>query len=607
GVEPQRVQVLDDGFYWGHTFLTAAFPVDVPALGYSVVCVSDRAAEVGLKEESVWEPWGGAGGSGRQIQEPDYALDNDLVSARLDPGSGGLVGLLDKRSGTEWIPPGQRAGIFQYCLEENQGMTAWTIGRFLERRDLVSGGKLKRLHTGPWLNAWQWTRELGNSKLKLDISLRHGSPRVEFRLEVDWRQIGDAERGIPHLKVRFPLSASGPVGRYEIPFGAIDRDLTGGEEVPALRWAEMVADDGAGVVLTNTSKYGFNIEGDSLNMTLLRGSIDPDPLPDLGDHVIEYALAPHGEGWAAADSVREGEQANLPLVVGSCDFQSGDLPTSTSYVTLEHGGVRLVAVKKSQDDDAVILRLAEVNGEASEVSLTLGGGIVPAGAQAVEVDAMERPVAVSSARLEGETLKVRLPAHGMTAVRLGASLAQIDLGPADLPALGLFLRLLGVELPLDLDQHLGVRIQGGVHLLEVWKVALHLGDRPLLSRDGILGLQDLGVQLPDHLAQLLTDALAAHDGPGHGDARAEEGQEGDELGANHKLQHAPLSSDGYPPRVGRRRLPAWTWKDTLTTPPATHSHKPGHVRGSPCPQEVSAVATSRSASRTASPVVRSCS
>jgi len=415
GVEPQLVQVLGDGNYWGHAFLDIAFPVEVPALGYRAVCISDRAAELGLKREQNWEPWGGSI-DWRRIEAREDALENDQVRAVLDAGSGGLTSLVDKGTGREWVPAGQCSGIFQYCLEQNQGMTAWTIGRFLERRDLAGGGKLSRLHSGPWLNAYRWTRDLGNSKLELDITLRHGSPRVEYRLNVDWRQIGDKDRGIPHLKVRFPLAASQPTGRYEIPFGALERDLTEGEEVPAIRWAEMLDADGQGVVLGNTSKYGFNIEGDSLNMTLLRGSIDPDPLPDLGEHIIEYSIAPHGPGWAASDSVGEGEQVNLPLVVASCDFQAGDLAASHSFASMDPGPARLVALKRAQDGKGVVLRLAEVDGLDTEVSLTLDPAL--AGARATLVDAVERPMEGGVADLRDGVLTVQVPAGGITAVRL---------------------------------------------------------------------------------------------------------------------------------------------------------------------------------------------
>ena len=110
GVDPQPVQVLGDGNYWGHTFVDVAFPVEVPPLGYRAVCISDRAAELDLKKDEGWEPWGGAGDSWRQLQAADDSLENDRVRAVIDPGSGGLTSLVEKATGREWVPAGKRSG-----------------------------------------------------------------------------------------------------------------------------------------------------------------------------------------------------------------------------------------------------------------------------------------------------------------------------------------------------------------------------------------------------------------------------------------------------------------------------------------------------------------
>ncbi|MFN2284264.1 MAG: glycoside hydrolase family 38 C-terminal domain-containing protein, partial [Anaerolineae bacterium] len=208
GAEPQRVQVLDKGGYWAHEYLTVAFPVHLPALGYRAVCISDRAAEFGLLQTDHGDPWAGQGGSSRADKPADFCLENEVLKVTLDPASGGLISLLDKRTSREWVPEGKRAGVFQYCLEANNGMTAWVIGTFLKQTDLLDGGTLKRLHGGPYVNTFRWTRRIGergdsrDTTLELDITVRQGIPRVEFRLRVDWREIGDKDRGIPHLRVR---------------------------------------------------------------------------------------------------------------------------------------------------------------------------------------------------------------------------------------------------------------------------------------------------------------------------------------------------------------------------------------------------------------------
>ena len=427
GAEPQRVQVLDRGKYWGHEYLTVAFPVQVPALGYRTVCISNRLAELGLSPGAARDLWSGEMGAWRTRLSPDYTLENEFLRVRLDPSSGGIASLLDKRTDREWTPNGKLTGVLQYCIEDNSGMTAWVIGAFLKREDLLDSGTLKKTQNGPYVQTFRWTRTINETTIALDITLRLGIPRVEFRLHVDWREIGHPGRGIPHLKVRFPLAVKTPQPRYEIPFGSINRDLSGGEEVPALRWADLSEEDGQGVTLVNSSKYGFNVDGDSLNMTLLRASIDPDPLPDLGEHTIEYALVPHGEGWSVGDCMQAGEEMNIPLVVTSCSFHEGNLPPTMSLVAKENQNVRLASMKKCQDSgdgrhrDAFILRLVEVDGMETETKLTLAPELLPERASAIEVDTLERPLDANSARLEENTLVVKLRAYGIASVRIGKS------------------------------------------------------------------------------------------------------------------------------------------------------------------------------------------
>ena len=417
GLEPRRVQVLEEGKYWGHAYRRAAFPVRAPALGYCVACVSDRAAELGLGREGVADPWAGSGGSARQHQPQDVTLENELLKVRLDPASGGIASLFDKRIGREWVPEGELAGTLQYCVEANEGMTAWRIGQFLTREDLHEGGKLSVVQDGPYLKRFRWTRAVSASEIALEITLRQGAPRVEYRLEVDWREMGSKEVGTPHLRVRFPLAVDQPQPRYEIPFGAIRRDMTEGEEVPALRWADLSEADGAGVTLANDSKYGFSVEGRTLNMTLLRASIDPDPLPDLGEHTIEYALLPHGAGPVIERAVQAGEEMNEPLVVSSCGFHAGVLPDAASLVRIAQPNVRLAALKRSEDGEAVVLRLVEVAGAETVATVTLSP-LWRAG-EARAVDLLERPVEGEEVWLEGETLLVRMAGHGIVTVRVG--------------------------------------------------------------------------------------------------------------------------------------------------------------------------------------------
>jgi alpha-mannosidase len=355
-------------------------------------------------------------GSWRTELAPDYTLENEMLKVTLAPSSGSIVSLVDKRSGREWVPEGKRLGALEYCLEVSNQMSAWVIGEFASRA-MLRDGTLKRIHTGAYINTWRWSGKINQTKLDLDITLRAGAAQVDFRLRVDWREMGDAER-TPHLRVRFPLAIEKPQARYEIPYGSIVRDTSPGEEVVGQRWADFSDADGTGMVLVNTSKYGYRLDGDTLGLTLLRASTHPDPLPDLGEHIIEYALIPHDGAGSVGAAMEAGESVNVPLVALSCGFQDGALPPTQSLVALDPTNVRLVALKQSQTGDGIILRLVEVEGQETEAYITLSTALADGLTSAVQVDTLEHPLAENGAMLDGQVVKVTVPAFGIVAVKL---------------------------------------------------------------------------------------------------------------------------------------------------------------------------------------------
>jgi hypothetical protein len=67
----------------------------------------------------------------------------------------------------------------------------------------------------------------------------------------------------------------------------------------------------------------------------------------------------------------------------------------------------------------LIVRLYETAGRETEAEVRLSPCLVPPNSPAIETDLLEQPLPASTARMEGEVLKVRLPAHGIATVRVG--------------------------------------------------------------------------------------------------------------------------------------------------------------------------------------------
>jgi alpha-mannosidase len=243
-----------------------------------------------------------------------------------------------------------------------------------------------------------------------------GVPRVDVKMQTEWH-----EKHIL-LKVAFPVSARSEKATYEIPYGSVERPTTRNTpaeqsqfEVPAQRWAD-ISDARHGFSLLNDCKYGYDAKNNVLRLSLLRSPEWPDPHADEGHHEFTYSLYPHAGTWREALTIRQGYEVNYKLIPMSVAKHEGDLPAEHSFVQADADNVVITALKKAEDDDALILRFYEWAGKESEVKILLPPGAVSAS----ETNLMEKTsgdlqirsgaVAVHSKPYEIKTVKVTFAA-----------------------------------------------------------------------------------------------------------------------------------------------------------------------------------------------------
>jgi alpha-mannosidase len=435
-IDPNALEVRDDAgkvvpaqfleqksFWWlHHEYIEIAFPAErVPGLGYRTYNVG-RATKPRTADGCTARITG-ISMQGAETDCFSYAavttgeIENELLKVVVEQDSGAIVHLIDKRTGVDLVPPGGRLGLLQYLLEAPQGMSAWNIGQIRERHDFTTGAVLSCPHKGPYLGTIRVAHTLHDSTFTLDISLTAGSPRVDFTLNTNWLERGGPDIGVPTLKVAFPLALSEPVARYECPNGSVERPIDG-REVPAQKWADITGSQG-GVTLVNESKYGFSASGDTLSMSILRSSYDPDPLPELGKHTVKFGLVVHDGAWTAGDATRAGYAFNMPLNVVNTDDHEGDLPMAQGYAELLTPSVMLSGLKRAEVGEALIVRLYEMEGTAITARLRLHPVLAAPDAPAVQTDVLEQPLAANSASMDGGVLSVDVPPFGMVTVKIG--------------------------------------------------------------------------------------------------------------------------------------------------------------------------------------------
>ncbi|NQU10011.1 hypothetical protein HQ590_04415, partial [bacterium] len=423
-------QVVGGGAYWGHQNVTVAFPVTVPALGYARYTVVEAAATPELAIGYELGTPAPAGPGTAWLTGPrhhcNYApaerspegIENEFLKIDLDPVSGGIRLLRDKTNGTTLVDPQVAAGVLEYAVERPHGMSAWSIDQ-TGPAQYPEVTALRRARLGPYQATIEVDFRIQESTLTVVYELRAGDPRLHLTIRGVWFQRGTPATGVPVLNLVLPLALQDARARYEIPFGAIDRVWNQREEVPALQWAQVSGQTHggqAGCLLLNDSKHGHSLDGNTLRLTLIRSSYEPDILPEIGEHEIRLAIRPFAGELPVSDAIREGQRFNHGLRVVSTDVHAGAWPTTGGFLKIGPDAVCLSAVKKAEAGNGIVIRVFNPTRRQVTARVEVDTGKLGKVAGAQEIDLLERPVAPSTAKATAGAVTVSVPAHGIASV-----------------------------------------------------------------------------------------------------------------------------------------------------------------------------------------------
>ena len=297
-------------------------------------------------------------------------LDNGILLVSFDE-KGFLSSVYDQRAQREAMQPGARGNVFQIHNDYPNQHDAWDVDPFYKetREEITDLQSIELVEKNQLRATVQIVRKFGKSTLTQRITLRAGSPRIDFHTEVNWHE---AHR---FLKVAFPVNVRAARATYEIPFGHVERPTHTNTncdqalfEVPAQKWADLSEGD-YGVALLNDCKYGYDIAGNVMRLSLLRASTAPDPLADHGKHEFTYSLLPHPGDFRLGQVVNQGYALNNPLQVVPTDAHPGPLPKSKSFFQVDRQGVVIETVKKAEKENAIIVRLYEAHGTRGPATL----------------------------------------------------------------------------------------------------------------------------------------------------------------------------------------------------------------------------------------------
>jgi alpha-mannosidase len=361
--------------------------VDVPPLGWTTIDTGEvHEAAAAATAVAVGAGW----------------MDNGYLRLEWDD-DGHLTRVFDLDHDREVLAPGACGNVFQLHEDRPRNWDAWDVDReyFDSATDLAGDAltgpvQIDLVEAGGLRGAVRFHRSFGDSVIDQTMVLAAGSRRIDFVTDVDWHE------DHKFLKVAFPVAVHTASARFEIQFGHLARPTHANTafeqarfEVCAQRWADL-SETGYGVALLNDCKYGYDVRGNTLRLSLLRAPTAPDPLCDRGRHRFTYALLPHAADLTAV--IAAGYALGAPLEIrtpaAAVDTAaSAARPAEHSLVTVPDPGFVVETVKAADDGRGVIVRGYEALGGRRRVRLMPG---VPCSA-AVRSDLLER---------DGEELEV---------------------------------------------------------------------------------------------------------------------------------------------------------------------------------------------------------
>jgi alpha-mannosidase len=294
-------------------------------------------------------------------------MENELLCVQWDE-RGLLTSILDKAADREVLARGAKGNLLQLYEDNPSRWDAWDIDSDYQKHgvDLVEMSRQDVEIAGGLRGAVRFTREFGRSRISQRMVLDAGSRVLRFECEVDWQEDHKL------LKVAFPVAVHSARATYEIQFGHVERTTHTNTswdqarfEVCGHRWADL-GEAGYGVALLNDCKYGYDIRGSVMRLSLLRAPTHPDPTADRGRHRFTYALMPHPGDFREAGVIAAAEDLNAPLRIAR-GVAKGE--SHRSLIEVDMPQVIVETIKRAEDSDATVVRLYESWGGRTKARL----------------------------------------------------------------------------------------------------------------------------------------------------------------------------------------------------------------------------------------------
>lgn len=208
------------------------FPADLPPLGYRLywllpsdapaptLSVASTSAAGAVAERTAAEETAAAEAVAEETVAAEtvaegIVIENPHLRVEVDPASGWLRGLLDKRTGHDLV-----AGVDRpHTVVSDDPTDTWghRVVSYAGPGTPFKCHSARVVEHGPVRTVVRIESGYGNSTLVEELILGARARHLEVRVTLDWHE------RLSLLKLRFPTALRDPVATYEIPYGHVER------------------------------------------------------------------------------------------------------------------------------------------------------------------------------------------------------------------------------------------------------------------------------------------------------------------------------------------------------------------------------------------------
>lgn len=300
-----------------------------------------------------------------------FILENFYYRVKVSK-KGSIESIFQKKMEKELL---KRPLAYEFQKEKPAAFPAWNMDwkdrnkpPFLRIED---GGDVEVLEEGPLRCTLRITIPYISSKFVKNISLSQDSEYVNFTERIDWKEKGCS------FKLALNANMTKPEVTYNWETSRIKRGLNNEKqyEMPSRYWVDM-SEGNWGISIIEDSKYGYDHPlDDTLRMTLIYtpkthriGGYHDQAWHDWGKHTIRYGIFGHEGDFKQTDHLaRRFNQKIRSFTI--TNEESSQTKQEVSLFKVSNKQLGILAVKKPEDMDGVLIRLYERYGEEVEAEL----------------------------------------------------------------------------------------------------------------------------------------------------------------------------------------------------------------------------------------------